>query len=163
MSHSKHRITYKRARYLYFPAYAIKFIDKKGSAITNGREPRSCLGRVFNCKLGSFTDDLKNVAACKWPVLKLKIQPRFLPVSWSLSMDEMNLNEMSVDHWACCQSPLRLFYKSVDKRIVDKMFVDKMACYPLSWACAINHRQINLRQNVGRPLGMLPPIDVPAL
>ncbi len=26
-----------------------------GSAITNGREPRSCLCRVFNFKLGSFT------------------------------------------------------------------------------------------------------------
>ncbi len=25
-----------------------------GSAISNGREPRSCLGRVFNIKLGSF-------------------------------------------------------------------------------------------------------------
>ncbi len=25
-----------------------------GSAITNGREPRSCLGRVFNSKLGCF-------------------------------------------------------------------------------------------------------------
>ncbi len=28
---------------------------KTGSAITNGREPRSCLGRVFNFKIGSFT------------------------------------------------------------------------------------------------------------
>ena len=26
-----------------------------GSTITNRREPRSCLGRVFNFKLGSFT------------------------------------------------------------------------------------------------------------
>jgi hypothetical protein len=25
-----------------------------GSVITNGREPRSCLGRVFNSKLGCF-------------------------------------------------------------------------------------------------------------
>ncbi len=30
------------------------------SMITNGREPRSCLGRVFNCKLVSFTDNTKN-------------------------------------------------------------------------------------------------------
>jgi hypothetical protein len=36
-----------------------------GSTITNGREPRSCLGRVSNCKLGSYTDNTKNVAACK--------------------------------------------------------------------------------------------------
>jgi LIM domain len=63
---------------------------RPGSAITNGREPRSCLGRVFNCKLGSFTDNTKNVAICKWPLLKLKTQPRFCPVSWSLSMLRLN-------------------------------------------------------------------------
>ncbi len=57
-----------------------------GSTITNGREPRSFVGRVFNCKLGSFTDNAKNVAACKWPLLKLKTRPRFCRVSWSLSM-----------------------------------------------------------------------------
>jgi hypothetical protein len=28
-----------------------------GSAITNGREPKSFLARVFNFKLGSFTDN----------------------------------------------------------------------------------------------------------
>jgi hypothetical protein len=32
-----------------------------GSAITNGREPRSCSGRVFNFKLGSFADNTKIV------------------------------------------------------------------------------------------------------
>ncbi len=30
-----------------------------GRAITNGREPRSCLGQVFNFKSGSFTDNSK--------------------------------------------------------------------------------------------------------
>jgi hypothetical protein len=30
-----------------------------GSTITNGREPKSCLGRVFNFKLGSFIDNTK--------------------------------------------------------------------------------------------------------
>ncbi len=30
-------------------------INKAGSAISNGREPRSCLGRVFKFKLGSLT------------------------------------------------------------------------------------------------------------
>jgi hypothetical protein len=29
-------------------------ISQAGSAITNGREPRSCLGQVFNSKLGCF-------------------------------------------------------------------------------------------------------------
>jgi len=27
-----------------------------GSAISNGREPKSCLGRVFNFKLGCFDE-----------------------------------------------------------------------------------------------------------
>jgi hypothetical protein len=30
-------------------------------AIPNGRGPRSCLGRVFNFKLGSITDNTKIV------------------------------------------------------------------------------------------------------
>jgi hypothetical protein len=34
-------------------------VKATGSVITNGREPRSCLGRVFNFKLGSFTDNTK--------------------------------------------------------------------------------------------------------
>ncbi len=59
-------------------------------AITNGKEPRSCLGQVFNCKLGSFTDETKNVAACKWPLWKLQTRPRFCPLSWSLSMLKVN-------------------------------------------------------------------------
>ncbi len=33
--------------------------DGVRSMITNGREPRSCLGRVFNLKLGSFTYNTK--------------------------------------------------------------------------------------------------------
>jgi hypothetical protein len=60
---------------------SLVFWAQLGSAITNGREPRSCLGRVFNCKLGSFADNTKNIAACKWPLLKLKSQLRFCPVS----------------------------------------------------------------------------------
>ena len=35
--------------------------NQAGSAITNGKEPKSCLGRVFNFKLGSFTDNAKIV------------------------------------------------------------------------------------------------------
>ena len=72
----------------FFPFFPIqvRLLNTPGSTITNGREPRSCLDQVFNCKLGSFTDNTKNVAACKWPLLKLKTRPRFCPVSWSLSM-----------------------------------------------------------------------------
>jgi len=32
----------------------VKLQYEPGSVITNGREPRSCLGRVFNSKLGCF-------------------------------------------------------------------------------------------------------------
>jgi len=34
-------------------------VGEWGSAITNGREPRSFLGQGFNFKLGSFTDNTK--------------------------------------------------------------------------------------------------------
>ncbi len=68
------------------PGRPNKTLAQSGSTITNGREPRSCVGRVFNRKLGSFTDNTKNVAACKRPFLKSKTRPRFCPVSWSLSM-----------------------------------------------------------------------------
>jgi len=44
------------------------------------------LSWVFNCKLGSFTDETKNGASCKWQLLMLKTRPRFCPVSWSFSM-----------------------------------------------------------------------------
>ncbi len=51
---------------------------RAGSTITNGREPRGCLDPVFNCKLGSFTDNTKIVTSWKWPLLKLKTRPRFV-------------------------------------------------------------------------------------
>ncbi len=57
-----------------------------GSAISKGREPRSCLGWVFNFKLGRFTWKHHKCAACKWPLLKLKPRPRFRPVSRSFAM-----------------------------------------------------------------------------
>ncbi len=49
------------------------------------------MGWVFNCKLGSFTDETKNAASCKWQLLMLKTRPRFRPVSWSFSMLYLNL------------------------------------------------------------------------
>ncbi len=63
-----------------------------GSAITNRWETKSCLGKVFNSKLVNFTDDSKTVAACKWPLLKLKTRPRFCPVSLSLSLSRLFLS-----------------------------------------------------------------------
>jgi hypothetical protein len=47
-----------------------------GSTKASGSEPKSCLGRVFNCKLGS----LAKCTACLQPLLELKTQPRFGPI-----------------------------------------------------------------------------------
>jgi hypothetical protein len=53
-----------------------------GRAITNGREPRSCLGRVFNSKLGCFaTPGSKCIVLRMQPLLKLKTRPKACPVS----------------------------------------------------------------------------------
>ncbi len=52
-----------------------------GRAISNGREPRSCLGQVFNIKLGSFASKQLNCMAHTKPLLELKTRPRFRPVS----------------------------------------------------------------------------------
>ncbi len=52
-----------------------------GSAITNGREPRSCLGRVFNSKLGCIAALDSKCMVCMQPLLKLKTRPKACPVS----------------------------------------------------------------------------------
>jgi hypothetical protein len=57
-----------------------------GSAITNGREPRSCLGRVFNSKLGCIATPGSKCMECMQPLLKLKTRPKAHPASLSLSM-----------------------------------------------------------------------------
>ncbi len=50
-----------------------------GSVKANGREPKTCLGRVFNYKLGCFDDVyLFNYVDIR-PHLSLKTQPRFSP------------------------------------------------------------------------------------
>ncbi len=53
----------------------------RGSAISNGREPRSCLGQVFNIKLGSFVSKKLNCMSHTQPLLELKTRPRFRPSS----------------------------------------------------------------------------------
>ncbi len=77
-----------------------------GSAKANGREPKSCLGRVFNFKLGCFV-----MCVIAWPTqaqlsLELKTWPRFRPVSLSLSMtacikslfSQLQMNETRKDN-----------------------------------------------------------------
>ncbi len=57
-----------------------------GSAISNGREHKSCLGRVFNSKLGRIATLLGKCIACMQTFLKLKTRNRVCPVTLSLSM-----------------------------------------------------------------------------
>ncbi len=47
----------------------------------NGREPKTCLGRVFNYKLGCFNNVLVFIHVDVRPRLLLKTLPRFSPVS----------------------------------------------------------------------------------
>jgi len=48
--------------------------------ITNGRKPRSCLGRVFNSKLGCIATLGSMCMVFLQPLLKLKIRPKACPV-----------------------------------------------------------------------------------
>ncbi len=74
------------------PLCSIRHIANKielritGSVKANGSETKSCLGRVFNFKLGHFVMCTKAWPIQAGPSLELKTQPRFRPVSLSLSM-----------------------------------------------------------------------------
>jgi hypothetical protein len=52
-----------------------------GSAITNRREPRHCLGRLFNSKLGCIATPSSKCMVCMQPLLKLKTRPKAHPVN----------------------------------------------------------------------------------
>jgi hypothetical protein len=52
----------------------------------NGREPKTCLGQVFNHKLGCQND----VYLGAWPHVYFKTRPWFSPVSLSLSMTNIS-------------------------------------------------------------------------
>ncbi len=84
-----------------------------GSAITNEREPRSCLGQVFNSKLGCFaTPGRKCIVWCMQPLLKLKTRPKARPVSYSLSMHCLSIRSpvlVSKVVWFRCLSNFGLF------------------------------------------------------
>jgi hypothetical protein len=78
------------------------------SAITNGREPKSCLGRVFNSKLGCIATPGSKYMVCMQPLLKLKTRPKARPVSKSLSMIDAMV-EFSFMHviYSCCKEVFR--------------------------------------------------------
>jgi hypothetical protein len=54
---------------------------RPGSTITNGRESRSCLVRVFNSKLGCIATLGSKCMVSMQPLLKLKTRPRAHHVS----------------------------------------------------------------------------------
>ncbi len=64
-----------------------------GSAKTNGREPRRCLGQVFNSKLGRIATLDSKCMVCVQPLLKLKTQPRTRPVSM-VEIKSFNFKQM---------------------------------------------------------------------
>ncbi len=75
-----------------------------GSTVTSGREPKSCLGRVFNSKLGCIAALLsKCLARMPQPLLELKTRPRARPVSLSLSMIEPIKSTNSGSTWVNSQ------------------------------------------------------------
>ena len=56
------------------------------STKASGREPKSCLGKVFNFKLGYFASQQNKGFAHMQPLLELKTRPKFYPANCSLSM-----------------------------------------------------------------------------
>jgi hypothetical protein len=58
-----------------------RFVIELEWAIINGREPRSCLGRVFNSKLGCIATLGSKCMVCMQPLLQLKTWPEARPVS----------------------------------------------------------------------------------
>ncbi len=68
-----------------------------GSAISNRRVPKSCLGRVLNYKLGRVATLLSNCIASMQPHQELKTQPRVRPVSLSLYMiNQLKIGKMII-------------------------------------------------------------------
>jgi hypothetical protein len=82
--------------------------SKPGSTKAYRREPRSCMGWVFNFKLGCLC-----MSAIAWhiqapPHLKLKTRPRFCNVSLSLSMSKLINKYVNDKNFAFLQSPSTL-------------------------------------------------------
>jgi hypothetical protein len=59
----------------------INLIYAKGSAISIGKEPNSCLGQVFNFKLDSFASYQHKSAEILRSILKWNTRPRVSPVA----------------------------------------------------------------------------------
>jgi hypothetical protein len=55
------------------------------STKSNGREPKSYLGRVFNFKFANFASKQCKCMMCTQPILELKMRPQFCPLNQTLS------------------------------------------------------------------------------
>jgi hypothetical protein len=71
------------------PRPPLQVLGKAGSVKVNGREPKSCLARVFNFKLGCFVMCTIARPIHAWPSLELKTRLRFSPIRLSLSMSKV--------------------------------------------------------------------------
>jgi hypothetical protein len=71
--------------------------SEPGSTKANGREPKSCLGQVFNFKLDCFVTYAIERHIQAHPSLELNTLPWFRPVSWSLSMSEHSSNPYNAE------------------------------------------------------------------
>ncbi len=72
------------------PRPLLQVLGKSGSGVKdNGREPKSCLGQVFNFKLGCLVMCTIAWPIQAWPSLELKTRLRFRPISLSLSMSKV--------------------------------------------------------------------------
>jgi hypothetical protein len=77
-------------------------LQKLGSVKANGREPKSCLGQVFIFKLGCLDMCTIALPIQVQPNLEWRTQPKFCPVSLSLSMQKPWVPEHSFER---CQDP----------------------------------------------------------
>ena len=88
--------------------------------MSNGREPKSCLGQVFNFKLGCFVMCTIAWSTQAQPSLMLKTQPRFCPVSLTLSM-QLAINITKVIKL------LKVQYSEVCRYLFHQTLVEKMS------------------------------------
>ncbi len=91
MRHARRRKPQRRQKKLNACFDFLGHVVAAGSAISNGRETKSCLGQVFISKLGTFASQQNLSTACTQPLLKLKTQTRFYPVSFRLTMVAHNM------------------------------------------------------------------------
>jgi hypothetical protein len=109
-----------------------------------GENLKSCLGRVFHFKLGSFASKQQKWLGYIQQLLELKTWPRFYSVNWSLSM-ENSLRLMG------------LFHRQLIK---DRHFIDP-ACLPcFGWVVMLLATAWLLRYNPVQKVNFIVPFTI---